>query len=345
MSIAPVIIRVEGRAGRLTLNRPEALHALNAEMCKLMTKALLVWSSDPAIEFILIDHAAGTRGFCAGGDVRMLSDSGAKDGIEGAAFFATEYRLNTLIHEYQKPCVAIIDGITMGGGVGISVHGSHRIATERTTFAMPESGIGLLPDVGGGYFLPRLSGQLGRWLALTGARLKGEDVLAVGVATHLALSDDLPELVNALCDQGLSALSSVQTQATGSFVSHRAEMDALFSKDTVEDIVSALNMGSDWAQLQAKMMESKSPLTMKLAHRQLREGAEAEFREVMRMEYRITSRLIQTQNFQEGIRAVLIDRDNNPAWIPASLQDVSLELVGEYFASLGDGDLSFVEIT
>ncbi|MEM6534241.1 MAG: enoyl-CoA hydratase/isomerase family protein, partial [Pseudomonadota bacterium] len=234
MTDLPVLARIDGRAGRLTLNRPKALHALNAHMCELMTEALLAWRSHPDVDLILVDHADETRGFCAGGDVIMLAESGSGDGRVGAEFFAQEYRLNTLIKEYSKPYIAIIDGVTMGGGVGISVHGSHRIATERTVFAMPESGIGLLPDVGGGYFLPRLSGALGMWLALTGARLKGDDVLAAGVATHIASSDTLPALKTAICAQGLAALDGLQTEAEASFAPHRAEMDDLFAGDSVE---------------------------------------------------------------------------------------------------------------
>jgi len=189
-----VIVKKQGRAGRITLNRPESLHALNTEMCEIMTEALLSWVNDPEVEFILVDHLVETGGFCAGGDVILLHESGKGDGAVARDFFKTEYRLNTLIKEYPKPYVSMMDGVTMGGGVGISVHGSHRIATDRSLFAMPESGIGLIPDVGGGFFLPRLTGGLGMWLALTGDRLKGADVLAVGVATHYANSEDIADL-------------------------------------------------------------------------------------------------------------------------------------------------------
>lgn len=339
----PVLTQLEGAVGRITLNRPKALHALNGEMCELMTEALMAWRDDPAVELILVDHAAETRGFCAGGDVIMLADSGKSDGKAGAAFFATEYRLNTLIHEYSKPYVAIIDGITMGGGVGISVHGSHRIATERTVFAMPETGIGLLPDVGGGYFLPRLKGQLGMWLALTGARLKGEDVLAAGVATHFVNSEQVAGLTERLCADGLDALSDLQTENAGGFDPHRVELDEVFERESVEHIIASLSAGSDWAKAQADILATKSPLTMKVAFRQLRESAGMNFRDVMAMEYRIASRMIKTENFQEGIRAVLIDRDNDPQWNPSSLDGVSEELVDSFFASLGDDELQFLK--
>ena len=184
---AEVIARVEGHVGRLTLNRPSALHALNTGMCEIMIEALLVWQADPGVNLILIDHA-GERGFCAGGDIRMLAESGAGDGAEARRFFFTEYRLNELLFRYPKPVVAIMDGVTMGGGVGLSMPARYRVATERTTFAMPESGIGLFPDVGGGWWLPRLPGQTGLWLALTGARLKAADCVALGIATHFVES-------------------------------------------------------------------------------------------------------------------------------------------------------------
>lgn len=342
MADMPVLVKQEGRAGRLTLNRPKALHALNAEMCAIMTDALLAWRDDPAIELIIIDHADGTRGFCAGGDVVMLAESGRADGQEGADFFAIEYRLNTLLHSYGKPCVAIIDGVTMGGGVGISVHGSHRIATENTLFAMPESGIGLLPDVGGGYFLPRLEGELGMWLGLTGARLKGKDVLAAGIATHFAASEAVLELKADLCKRGLVALNGLHMTAEGSFEPHLKEMASAFSGDRLEEILASLSAGSDWARAQAKTLSTKSPLTLKLTHRLLREGAGMDFKSVMKMEYRITSRLISTENFQEGVRAVLIDRDNAPEWVPPSLDTVTAELVDEFFTSLGRDDLTFL---
>ena len=286
MTEPSVIARKQGRAGRITLNRPKALHALNLDMCELMTEALVAWQDDADVELIVVDHADGTRGFCAGGDIRMLQESGKADGQEAREFFASEYRLNTLIKEYSKPYVALQDGVTMGGGVGISVHGTYRVATPHTLFAMPESGIGLFPDVGGGWFLPRLDGATGMWLALTGARLKGEDVLAAGVATHFA--EDPAGLADKLCEDGVSALDGLKTEASRSYAEHQEEIDACFGKSTVEDIVAALETGSDWAKAQAETLASKSPLTLKVAHRQLTEGGQmSDFRENMKMEYRI----------------------------------------------------------
>ena len=341
MTEPTVIARKQGKVGRITLNRPKALHSLNLDMCKRMTNALDQWSDDDDVELIVVDHAEGTRGFCAGGDVRMLAESGAKDGKEAREFFAAEYRLNTLIHEYSKPCVAIIDGVTMGGGVGISVHGDYRIATPNTLFAMPESGIGLFPDVGGGWFLPRLPGELGLWLALTGERLKGEDVLAVGVATHFA--EDASGLADALCEQGVAALDGLKTEAPASFTGHIPEIDSCFAKDSVEAIIDCLEQGSDWAKGQAAALRKKSPLTLKIAFRQLHEGAKLkDFRENMRMEYRIASRLVLTKSFHEGVRAVLIDKDNKPDWTPGSLKEVRPIVLDTFFEDLGEDELTFI---
>ncbi|MDD9841787.1 MAG: enoyl-CoA hydratase/isomerase family protein, partial [Alphaproteobacteria bacterium] len=181
-----VICKINNKLGCLTLNRPQALHALNYDMCKIMLDALMAWRGDDKVQAVWIDHAAGTRGFCAGGDVRALAESGQADAKQACAFFHLEYRLNHLIKTYPKPIIAILDGVTMGGGVGISVHGTYRVATQNTLFAMPETSIGLMPDVGGGWFLPRLPGQIGMWLALTGSRLKAADCLSIGLVTHFA---------------------------------------------------------------------------------------------------------------------------------------------------------------
>lgn len=343
MSDRPIIITTQGRAGRITLNRPKALHALNLEMCEAMTTAMLDWAHDPDIDCVLVDHAPNTRGFCAGGDIRILSESGRADGKKGAEFFAVEYRLNTLMKEYPKPYITLMDGVTMGGGVGICVHGSHRIATERTLFAMPEASIGLIPDVGGGYFLPRLDGELGTWLALSGDRLKGEDVLALGVATHFTPSDKIPALTEAICKDGVAALAGLQTTAMSSFEDNKSEIAAAFSADSVAAILARLDKGSAWAQDLAARIKAKSPLTLKAALRQLREGATLDFRDVMRMEYRICTRMIMTPNFQEGVRAVLIDKDNTPKWTPATLADVEDSYIDTLFAPLPK-DLDFLEI-
>jgi len=348
-----VSIRVEGDVGRITLTRPSALHALNTPMCAAILSALQAWASDASVHLVVIDHQDGTRGFCAGGDIRMLAESGAGDASEARAFFATEYRMNVALDEFPKPVLAVMDGVTMGGGVGLSVHGTHRIATERTLFAMPETGIGLFPDVGGGWFLPRLAGQLGTWLALTGDRLKGVDVAAARVATHFLPSELVANLMKQIASADFSVgaaemLNEILRTLThsipaGSFEAHRAVIDACFRFDTAEEIVAALEAdGSEWALAQLKTLRAKSPETVKVALRQLREGGRlTSFRENMQMEYRIGWRKVQSHDFQEGVRAVIIDKDNAPAWSPARIEDVPDDMVAKYFAPLGADELTF----
>ncbi|MEO1323355.1 MAG: enoyl-CoA hydratase/isomerase family protein [Pseudomonadota bacterium] len=348
-----VLSRVSGGVGYLTLNRPDALHALNLDMCETVHAALRVWAQDPHVEMVMIDHAEGTRGFCAGGDIAMLRESGMGDGRRARAFFEEEYRMNATIKGFPKPYLAIMDGVTMGGGVGLSVHGTYRVATERTLFAMPETGIGLFPDVGGGWFLPRLRGELGAWLAMTGARLKGADVAAAGVATHFIPSELIPNLKKQIADADFSAgaaemlgelLSTLaQPVPEGSFEAHMAVIDACFSGDKAEDIVAALEAdGSDWALKQVKTITSKSPETVKVALRQMREGGRCEtFEDNMRMEYRIGWRKVQSPDFIEGVRAVIIDKDHDPKWSPATLEAVSDADVARYFELLDENELSF----
>lgn len=354
MSDLPVLTRKVGSVGRITLNRPEALHSLNEEMCRIMSDALLNWANDDEVGIVLVDHAAGTRGFCAGGDIRMISESGANGGDAARSFFKAEYQLNTLIHNYKKPYVALLDGVTMGGGVGISVHGSHRITTEKTLFAMPESGIGLFPDVGGGWFLPRLAGEYGMWLALTGARLKGSDVTAVGVGTHHVPSELIGNLTAQIEGADftfepqniLRSILSPMTQTVphGEFEEHEDEINTCFSADSVEDILDRLEAnGSDWAKAQLAVLASKSPLTLKIAYRQLREGGKFDrFEDNMRNEYRIGWRQACSPDFLEGVRAVIVDKDNKPDWPSGSLSEVSNGKIQEIFAPLGRDELTFL---
>ena len=349
----PVLIAKEGQVGRITLNRPEALHALNRHMCVLVHETLQAWIHDDDVQIVLVDHGEGTRGFCAGGDIRMLASSGAGDASEARAFFAAEYRMNVAIKRFPKPYVTVLDGVTMGGGVGISVHGSHRIATERTTFAMPETGIGLFPDVGGGWFLPRLRGELGTWLATTGARLKGVDVAAARIATHFLPSELVPNLKRQLVSADYSGsaaemVGEILSRAThavpaGSFEAHLDTINTCFARDAAEEIVSALSSdGGDWARAQLETLSTKSPETIKVALRQLREGAKLEtFEENMAMEYRIGWRKVQSPDFLEGVRAVIIDKDNTPVWSPANLEAVTDADVSEYFEPLGKDELTF----
>ena len=340
MIIEPeIIVRVEGRVGRLTLNRPQALHALTTNMIALLTDALVAWRSDPDIELVLLDHS-GERGFCAGGDIRMLAESGAGDGAAAREFFFTEYRLNDLLHGYPKPGVAIMDGITMGGGVGLSRPCRYRVATERTTFAMPETGIGLFPDVGGGWYLPRMPDHIGLWLALTGARIKAADCELIAVATDYVEMKDVADLKAAIVAYP-AAVETILTEFEADagrppLADHQDEIARLFAGDSVEAIVAALAAAdTDWAREQLKVLATKSPQTLKVAFRQLKLGGQAKtFAENMAMEYRIGARVVRRHDFLEGVRAVIVEKDSAPRWSPPTLESVSDDLLDAIFAPL-----------
>jgi len=334
-----VLIRSESGIGRLTLNRPKALHALTTTMCRMMTDALLAWRSDDAVHTVLIDHS-GERGFCAGGDIRMLAESGAGNGAEAREFFHTEYRLNHLLFTYPKPVVTVMDGVTMGGGVGLAMPSSVRIATERTTFAMPETGIGLFPDVGGGWFLPRLPGKAGLWLALTGARIKGADCVRLGIATHYMPSDHVEGFKAALAghpDAIAGALAHfVRDAGPPPLEPHLDDINRLFGLSSVEAILAGLEQdGGEWARGQLAVLATKSPQTLKVAFRQLEHGAAfTDFADNMTMEYRIGARVVQRHDFLEGVRAVIVDKDNNPRWNPIAVEAVGDDLLDAIFAPL-----------
>jgi enoyl-CoA hydratase len=336
-----VLVAVEGGVGRLTLNRPKALGALTATMVRLMTKALLAWRDDDQISTILIDHA-GERGFCAGGDIRFLADSAAQGGEGARHFFYTEYQLNHLLFVYPKPVIALMDGITMGGGVGISMPARYRVATERTTFAMPETGIGLFPDVGGGWHLSRLHGAAGAWLALTGARLKAPGCQILGIATDVIASERIAEFKDRLFadpDAVETILAELETDpGRSAMIEHHDEIDRLFAGATVEAIFEALEKdGSPWAAEQLATLKTKSPLSMKTALRQLRAGAAmADFADNMAMEMRIAARIVMSHDFSEGVRAVIIDKDNKPVWAPDTLAGVTDAMLDDVFAPLTD---------
>jgi enoyl-CoA hydratase len=343
--MSEVIAHVDNGVGRLTLNRPAALHALNTAMCEIMIEALLAWRNDPAVESVLIDHS-GERGFCAGGDIRMLAESGAGDGAAARRFFFTEYQLNALLFAYPKPVITIMDGVTMGGGVGLAMPSRYRVATERTNFAMPETGIGLFPDVGGGWHLPRLPGETGMWLALTGARLRGADCLVLGIATHLVESGRVAELKEQLLSahpreggderikEALAGLESAPGPAP--IAAQRSDIDRMFGGDSVEAIFAALATDpSDWAKAQLETLKTKSPQTLKVAYRELRQGARmASFAEEMAVEYRIGARVVQRRDFIEGVRAVIVDKDNAPRWDPATLEGVTEAMLAAIFGPL-----------
>lgn len=334
-----LITQIDGKAARLRLNRPKALHALTTAMCEAAIDALMAWREDLSVEAVLIDHAEG-RGFCAGGDIRMLAESGAGDGAKAREFFHTEYRLNHLLFTYAKPTVAFMDGITMGGGVGLSLPCQYRVATEHTRFAMPETGIGLFPDVGGGWYLSRLPGRTGQFLALTGARIDGAECIALGLATHYLLSDSLEDVKAKIAEnpQEIEAiLKEASVEPPEARISDNLEkIDRLFASDKYEDILAALEEdGSEWAQKELETLRTKSPQTCKVSLYLLWQGARQEdFADEMRVEYRVGAHVVQRHDFLEGVRAVIVDKDNEPQWNPATPEDVSDHLIDQIFAPL-----------
>lgn len=335
-----IIARIAGRTGHLSLNRPKAIHALTLEMVHAMTATLLAWRDDPAVEAVLIDHADG-RGFCAGGDIAFLRASALEDGgAAGRRFFHDEYQLNHLLFTYPKPVISFMDGITMGGGVGISQPARYRVATENSRFAMPETGIGLFPDVGGGWYLSRLEGRVGMYLALTGARIDGSDCLALGLATHFLPADQLPEAKARIAEdpdriEGILGQLSV-TPPEARVLANLPSINRNFASDAYEDIEAALLAdGSDWAAKELATLRTKSPQTCKVALRQLAFGARAKtFADNMVIEYRIASRVLTKPDFAEGVRAVIVEKDNAPKWNPATPADVTPTLLDEIFAAL-----------
>jgi enoyl-CoA hydratase len=341
--LSETICERRGAAGVITLNRPQALNALTLDMVRAMRTSLDAWAHDDAVTRVIVE-GAGEKAFCAGGDIRKLVEAG-KEGRTGEAlaFWREEYELNALIASYPKPYISLIDGICMGGGVGISLHGSHRVAGERYVFSMPEVGIGFFPDVGATYVLPRLPGRTGMYLALTGARLKVADALALGLATHAVHSADFETIrrklmkgedVNAVLDAHRRETCTPPIDAL------RSMIDRVFDNPSVGEILTDLEFeGTEPAKGIAETIRSKSPTSLRIAFEQMRRGPELDFREAMRVEFRIVSRILDGHDFYEGVRAVLIDKDHKPNWDPATLDEVGGPMIEAYFAPLGDREL------
>jgi enoyl-CoA hydratase len=353
-SKAEILFERRGAAGIVTLDRPAALNAVTHGMVRRLGAELDRWRDDGAVSRVIVT-AAGGRAFSAGGDLRQIYDAGRAGRQQDAiAFWRDEYRLNAAIKLYPKPYVALIDGIVMGGGVGLSVHGSHRVAGDRFAFAMPEVSIGFFPDVGATWFLPRLPGEIGTYCALTGDRLKAADGVAAGIATHRVASDRFADLLDALCsavpvDAVLAAFSepagsSPSPQGGGEMgpvMARRGTIDRIFAADSVEDILDRLDAEAStgsgdaaWARATAATIRANAPLSLKIALAQMRRGRDWSFEECMRAEFRIVSRVADGEDFYEGIRAVIIDKDNRPRWRPATLAEVTPEMVERHFAPL-----------
>ena len=342
--LSDILFERRGAAGVVTLNRPKALNAVSHAMVLAFHAQLNDWAHDPAITRVVIT-ASGERAFSAGGDIRALYELGlAGKHDEALQFWADEYPLNTAIKNYRKPYVALLDGITMGGGVGVSVHGSHRVAGDRFSFAMPEVSIGFFPDVGATWFLPRMPGEIGTYCALTGERFGIADGVGSGIATHRIPSARFADLLEGLAgtvpvDAVLSAFS--EPAGEGPILSRRAAIDRLFAGDRIEDILDSLDReagsasaDAEWAGKIAALMRTKSLTSLKLALAQVRRGASWDFETCMRAEFRIVSRIIHGHDFYEGVRAVIVDKDNKPQWQPATLADVSDAEVERHFAPL-----------
>jgi enoyl-CoA hydratase len=337
-----ILFEQRGALGLITLNRTKALNALTHAMCVAMRARLSQWKEDAAIKTVAI-RGAGERAFCAGGDIRALYESGTAAPSYAIDFYRDEYRLNATVKHFPKPYVALLHGIVMGGGVGISVHGSHRLADASAVFSMPETGIGLFPDVGGSFFLPRLPGETGTYLALSGARLKAADLAYAGISTHTVPAAQWETLIGRLADgddvdgalDGLSHLLESPPLAE-----HRTEIDRLFSRESMEAILAAFDAeGGEWPQAVASTIRAKSPTSLKITLRQLREGRSLDFDACMRMEFRMVNRIVAGHDFYEGVRATIIDKDGAPRWQPDSPVDVGESDVDSYFAPLGDKEL------
>ena len=346
MTSDEILFDRRGAAGIVILNRPKALNAVTHGMVRRLHAQLDAWRDDPSVTRVVVTGAGG-RAFSAGGDLRGIYEAGrAGRQQESLAFWRDEYRLNAAIRFYPKPYVALIDGIVMGGGAGLSVHGSHRVAGDRFAFAMPEVGIGFFPDIGATWFLPRCPGAFGTFLALTGERLGAADAVAAGIATHRVASDRFADLLDALCGAApVDALIGAFAAPTGEgpLAPRRSAIDRIFAAPRVEDIVAALEAEAasggeeaQWAGGVAAAIAGKAPLSLKLALAQMRRGRDWTFADCMRAEWRIVSRVAYGEDFYEGIRAVIIDKDNRPRWRPATLAEVSEAEIARHFAPVED---------
>jgi enoyl-CoA hydratase/carnithine racemase len=333
-----------GNLGVITLNRANVLNSLNHSMILAMYEKLRLWESADNIKAVIIRAAEG-RAFCAGGDLRLTYERiKAHDPIM-THFFRDEYQLNNKIYHFPKPYIALLDGITMGGGVGISIHGSHRVATDRLLFAMPETGIGFFPDVGGSYFLPRLPGCIGYYLGLTGARINSDDCVQIGLAQYKVAQDSLPELIHELAQQSFATDARATVSQIiekfqvvvkpSSLLEHQQNIHECFNGKTMEEILNNLHQ-SEYAVCKeaATMIAKKSPTSLKVSLRAMQAGKHLKFDDCMRQEYRLVSRFLEDHDFAEGIRAVIIDKDQKPHWEPTSLEAVTQQKVEKYFAPL-----------
>jgi enoyl-CoA hydratase len=333
MAEAEVILSREGRLGKILLNRPKALNALTHGMSLAIEAALRDWAQDDGVAAVIV-RQAGERAFCAGGDVRQFSERGAAFMRQ---YWRDEYRLNALIRRYPKPYIAFVDGIVMGGGVGISVHGSHRIVSEHVAFAMPETAIGLVPDVGASYVLPRMPGEIGLYLGLTGTRLGVADSMAVGFGTQHVRRADLDRLEADLA-QPTDTIERILARyrcepGPSPLLARRAEIDRHFGHATLGEVIGSLEADAgEFAKSTLAVLASRSPTALALTFRLMREGRLKDLEDCIRMEWNIVSRMDERSDFAEGIRALIVEKDNKPRWNPPRLEMVRAETIDRYFA-------------
>jgi enoyl-CoA hydratase len=342
MSVTDPHIKSEkqGALGLLTLDRPKALNALTHGMITAIASSLRAWAADDSVKAVAI-RGEGDRAFCSGGDIRAVQQAMVAGTDEGANLLRDEYRMNALIGSYPKPYIALVHGITMGGGAGISVHGSQRLADSSLAFAMPETGIGFIPDVGSSYFLSRLPDRLGFYLGLTANSIGLGDAMAAGLVTHAMARSDFDAVIAALA-HGEGADKAIAPFARkpepGSLAPHRRRITTIFSASSVEAVLERLDRdGSDFAVQTAQTMRSRSPTSLKLVFRQLHEAEKLSLNQCLAMEFRLALRVLRSHDFREGVRAALVDKDRRPKWEPSSLAGVGD--LGHFFAGLGDDEL------
>ena len=341
-----VFFEVKESLGLITLNRPKALNALTLSMVRKIHPKLKEWENDSSIKYVLI-KAQGEKAFCAGGDIRALHDWGKNNEDEAIGFYREEYTLNQYIKRYPKPYISLVNGIVMGGGVGLSVHGSHRIAGENYSFAMPETGIGLFPDVGGSFFLSRLKYEAGTYLALTGSRIKAADAIFLQTATNFVKSENFSSIINDLSKGERDPGDIITSYSSSPDEESEFEMISDFSLknfkgNTIEEIIDNLkNNNSDLATKILSIIGTKSPTSLKVALRSLQLGRKNSFEDCMKMEFRMVNKVMNDHDFYEGVRALIIDKDNKPSWSPKSIEDVEDDFVDEFFHSLTENELKF----
>ena len=327
---AAVVVRRQGRIGRLTLNRPGALNALDLEMVRLIAAALAEWRDDPSVHAVALD-AAG-RAFCAGGDIRAIrSQALAGDHAGAERFFREEYALNLAIARYPKPYVSLIDGICMGGGIGLSVHGGIRVASEGAQFAMPETGIGMFPDIGATFILPRLRGHYGMYLALTGARVGGADAAWLGLATHFVPRERIGGLADAMAEDGIAVLPAAA--AAPAVPAIPGDEAGVFAAGSVAGIMAGLErLGTEWSRATLATLRQASPSAVHWTFEIVRRGAGRTLEQCFAAELDLARRAVRHPDFAEGVRAMVVDKDRAPRWSPARLEDVDAAAVAEWFA-------------